>query len=225
MSYLVYLFSAFGLGALHSLGPGHGKGVLGAYLVLSRGRAVHAVLLGLISAATHTLVVVVLAVTTHSAVALVATGTELTPDRIRLWLQLVSGLLIVAVGFRILPRSKPCRNHQHHLPTGANGRNLDLGTLAMLGFMNGLMPCPGALAALLLSLSAGTLVAGLGVVLAFGVGSAMAMIGVGLVFLKVTHLAGDLISRRAWTRVAMVTGVIVMVIGSATAWHAGTNLL
>ncbi|MEW5952303.1 MAG: sulfite exporter TauE/SafE family protein [Bacillota bacterium] len=224
MSYLLYLFSAFGLGALHALEPGHGKGVMGAYLVLSRGRAIHAVLLGLISAATHTLVVVLLAVTAHSAAALVATGTELTPDRIRLWLQLLSGLLIVAVGYRLLPRRKPCCNH-HHFSLSKQDRPLDLSTLVLLGFMNGLMPCPGALAALLLSISAGTLAAGLGVVLAFGAGAALAMIGVGLVFLKVSHLAGDFISRRAWTRLAAVTGLAVMFIGAATAWHAGTNLL
>lgn len=224
MSYLLYLFSAFGLGALHALEPGHGKGVMGAYLVLSRGRTVHAVLLGLISAATHTLVVVILAVTTHSAVALVATGTELSPDRIRLWLQLLSGVLIVAVGYRLLPRNKPCCNHNHFSMTDS-GRPIDLSTLFLLGFMNGLMPCPGALAALLLSISAGTLAAGMGVVLAFGAGAALAMIGVGLVFLKVSSLAGDFISRRAWTRLAAVTGLVVMVIGTATAWHAGTNLL
>lgn len=35
MSFLVMLVSAFGIGALHSLEPGHGKSIMGAYLVLS----------------------------------------------------------------------------------------------------------------------------------------------------------------------------------------------
>jgi ABC-type nickel/cobalt efflux system permease component RcnA len=39
------LLLAFGFGAMHALSPGHGKAVVGAYLVGSRGTAKHAVFL------------------------------------------------------------------------------------------------------------------------------------------------------------------------------------
>ena len=47
-------FIAFGLGALHALEPGHGKTIVAAYLVGSRGTARHALLLGVIVTASHT---------------------------------------------------------------------------------------------------------------------------------------------------------------------------
>src|SRR5207249_3460525 len=50
---LTSLLLAAGLGALHALSPGHGKTVVGAYLVGSRGTARHAVFLGLVVTATH----------------------------------------------------------------------------------------------------------------------------------------------------------------------------
>ena len=45
---------AAGLGALHALEPGHGKTIVAAYLVGSRGTARHAVLLGVVVTAAHT---------------------------------------------------------------------------------------------------------------------------------------------------------------------------
>ena len=53
----VFLFAALvaaTLGAFHALEPGHGKTVVAAYLVGSRGTARHAMLLGLIVTASHT---------------------------------------------------------------------------------------------------------------------------------------------------------------------------
>src|SRR5262249_27934224 len=48
------LVVAAALGALHALEPGHGKTVVAAYLVGSRGTAWHAVILGLIVTVSHT---------------------------------------------------------------------------------------------------------------------------------------------------------------------------
>ncbi|MEO7539416.1 MAG: hypothetical protein ABIV21_05275, partial [Pyrinomonadaceae bacterium] len=49
------LLIAFGLGGVHAMSPGHGKTVVGAYLVGSRGSAKHAMFLGLTVTVTHTL--------------------------------------------------------------------------------------------------------------------------------------------------------------------------
>ena len=51
---LVSLGLAVFWGAAHALSPGHGKTIVSAYLVGSRGTPWHAALLGLITTATHT---------------------------------------------------------------------------------------------------------------------------------------------------------------------------
>ena len=67
--YLLMLISAFGLGAAHALEPGHGKTIVAAYLVGSRGRPIHAVILGAVVTFTHTFSVVVLAIASTVAAA------------------------------------------------------------------------------------------------------------------------------------------------------------
>ncbi len=86
---------ALGLGALHALEPGHGKTVIAAYLVGSRGTARHALLLGLIVTASHTAGVFLL-----GAVTLYATR-YIVPERLYPWLGLVSGLMIAGLGFSL----------------------------------------------------------------------------------------------------------------------------
>ena len=57
---LICLAVAFGLGALHAFEPGHGKTMVAAYLVGSRGTPKHAVVLGLMTTFTHTISVFLL---------------------------------------------------------------------------------------------------------------------------------------------------------------------
>lgn len=232
MNFMFSLFSALGLGALHALEPGHGKGVMGAYLVMSRGRTIDAVILGLTSAVTHTLVVVVLAVLAKSATSMVVTGTGIPGQQFEMWLQLVSGVLIVFIGLRLIlaRRRNTCsccghhHDHSHHGHKPPGWQRVDLGTLLTLGFTNGLMPCPSALAVLLLSISTGTLVNGLLLVFAFGVGGAVALVGVGIAFVKLSSYATRLMSNRAWSRLAAVSAALIVFIGAATTYGAARNL-
>ena len=59
---LVALGLAVVLGALHAFAPGHGKTIVGAYLIGSRGTVKHAILLGIIVTFTHTISVILLGV-------------------------------------------------------------------------------------------------------------------------------------------------------------------
>ncbi|HKE06086.1 MAG TPA: hypothetical protein VKE91_18690, partial [Blastocatellia bacterium] len=52
---LIGLLIALALGAMHAMSPGHGKTVVGAYLVGSRGTVKHAVFLGAAVTITHTI--------------------------------------------------------------------------------------------------------------------------------------------------------------------------
>ena len=96
MEYLLMLLSAFGLGAAHALEPGHGKTVVAAYLIGSRGRTTDAIILGLVVTATHTASVFVLALASIMAAA------YLVPDQVQRWFVVGSGALVVGVGLGMI---------------------------------------------------------------------------------------------------------------------------
>ena len=89
------LLAAMLLGALHAFAPGHGKTVVGAYLVGSRASARHAAFLGLTVTVTHTLGVFALGFATLFASAYVV------PERIFPLLGLVSGLVVLVMGLTL----------------------------------------------------------------------------------------------------------------------------
>jgi nickel/cobalt exporter len=79
-------------GAAHALSPGHGKTIVAAYLVGSRGTARHALYLGLTVTLTHTLGIYALGLLTLFAAAFVV------PETLYPWLSLASGGAVLAVG-------------------------------------------------------------------------------------------------------------------------------
>lgn len=86
------LLLAFGLGAMHALSPGHGKAVVGAYLVGSKGTPKHATFLGLTVTITHTLGVFALGVLTIFA------ANFILPETIMPFLSFFSGLIVLYIG-------------------------------------------------------------------------------------------------------------------------------
>jgi ABC-type nickel/cobalt efflux system permease component RcnA len=98
---LASLLAAALLGAGHALTPGHGKTIMAAYLVGSRGSARHAVGLGLATAVSHTLGVVAL------GAAILLAGSALPADRVYPVLGLASAVLVVAIGAWMLWRQGP----------------------------------------------------------------------------------------------------------------------
>lgn len=92
------LLIAIVLGALHAMSPGHGKTVVGAYLVGSRGTARHAAFLGLTVTITHTAGVFALGLVTLFA------SQYVLPEKLFPILSLVSGLIVVAIGGSLFVR-------------------------------------------------------------------------------------------------------------------------
>ncbi|MFC4769279.1 nickel/cobalt transporter [Effusibacillus consociatus] len=193
--------AAIGLGALHSLEPGHGKGVITAYLISSRGKTKDAILLGMISAISHTLSIVFLALAASSTVKL------FVPEHLTYWIQLISGAAITLVGARILrhqirPRivvvskighsheesghvhDETCQHHHHHAHHNLHQTPSSVARLFSIGFFAGLIPCPSALAILLTAISANQIPVGLGLVAAFSIGSAIAMSTIGILVVR-----------------------------------------
>jgi len=89
---LVSILTAGALGAGHALTPGHGKTLMAAYLVGTRGTPLHAAGLGLSVAVSHTLGILVLA-----AVVVGAQG-FLPPDTVVRSAPVIAAISIVAIG-------------------------------------------------------------------------------------------------------------------------------
>jgi ABC-type nickel/cobalt efflux system permease component RcnA len=160
-------------GAAHALSPGHGKTMVAAYLVGSRGTPRHALLLGLTVTVTHTIGVFALGLVT------LALSQFVVPEELYPWLNLLSALLVVGVGLSVLRarlRRRHANDHHHHHTHGERS----LRDLLAVGISGGLLPCPTALVVLLAAISLHRIGYGLVLILAFSAGLAGAMSAVGL---------------------------------------------
>ena len=90
------LLTALAWGALHALSPGHGKAMVAAYLVGTRGTIRHAVALGAVVTFTHTVGVFALGLVT------LLLSRYILPEDLYPWLTLVSGLMVVVIGAGVL---------------------------------------------------------------------------------------------------------------------------
>ena len=107
------VLAAFGLGAMHAMSPGHGKTIVAAYLVGSRGTVKHAALLGFVVTFTHTFTVFLL------GLAVLFFQQYVVPEKIVPALGAISGLSIVIVGLSLLYRRAQAltgigHGHHHH---------------------------------------------------------------------------------------------------------------
>jgi ABC-type nickel/cobalt efflux system permease component RcnA len=188
------LLAAAVLGAFHALTPGHGKTIVGAYLVGTRGTWKHAVFLGLVVTATHTAGVYLLGAATLAASAWIV------PERLLPWLSIASGLLVLAVGASLVrQRLKSAlhghhhhdHDHDHHHHDHEHGPHThthlppadmppSLRNLVALGVSGGMLPCPSALVVMLGAIALGRTAFGLALILAFSVGLAAVLTAIGL---------------------------------------------
>jgi len=205
---VLLLLAAFGWGALHALSPGHGKAMVAAYLVGTRGTTRDAVVLGAVVTATHTAGVVALGLSAW-----------VLPEQLYPWLTLVSGLLVVGVGIAVLWR-RTRRRHHHHDHHHSHRRSL----LAM-GASAGLIPCPSALVVLLGAVSQHRIGLGLVLIVAFSAGLAATLTGLGI---AVVH-AGMALARlplpqRLVTAVPPLSAALIVVVGVALTAQAVPQL-
>jgi ABC-type nickel/cobalt efflux system permease component RcnA len=115
---ILALLIALVLGAMHALSPGHGKTIVGAYLIGSRGTPRHALFLGVTVTVTHTLGVFILGFATLAA------SRFIVPERLFPILSLISGLLVLGMGVILFAQrwraaqgrlhSGPAAGHAHH---------------------------------------------------------------------------------------------------------------
>jgi len=237
---LIALAVAIGLGAFHALEPGHGKTLVAAYLVGSRGTVKHAFLLGLIVTAAHTAGVYLLGAVTLYA------SRYIVPEQLYPWLGVISGVMIASLGAVLLVRryrgkdgisshhhhhhsehthgSYHHHHHHHHDHFHDHGRahhnhdlnqRVSLRELLTLGISGGIVPCPAALVVLLSAVSMQRVGFGLLLIVAFSVGLAAVLIAIGLLMVY----ARDFMSRfqtegRLFTRwLPLASSILITLFG------------
>ncbi len=108
---LLGLLAAFGIGGAHALEPGHGKTLVAAYLVGSRGSMKHAAILGGVVTFTHTISVFLLGLT------MLLLSASVVPGKVIRVLEAASGLSIVAIGaVMLIERVRRLRSAGHSHP-------------------------------------------------------------------------------------------------------------
>jgi ABC-type nickel/cobalt efflux system permease component RcnA len=216
-------FIALGLGALHALEPGHGKTIVAAYLVGSRGTAWHAVLLGLIVTASHTAGVFALGAITLYA------SRYIVPEQLYPWLGVLSGLTIAALGgYMFLRRWNGhdlghSHGHSHaHPHSHTPAKSVSSYQLFALGITGGIIPCPAALVVLLSAFALHRIGLGFFLITAFSFGLAAVLIAFGMLmvyarqFMARLRMDGPLTTR--WLPVA--SAAFMTVLGAAIALRA-----
>jgi ABC-type nickel/cobalt efflux system permease component RcnA len=199
---LSLLIAAF-WGAVHALTPGHGKAMVAAYLVGTRGKPRHAFMLGGTVTVAHTAGVFAIGIVT------LALSQFVVPEQLYPWLTLVSGLLVVAVGASVLQqrlrnRRRAGQQHHHdhdhdhdhhhhdHHDHGHDDDALTSKGILGVGIAAGLLPCPSALVVLLSAIALHRIGLGLVLILAFSVGLAATITAIGLVTVLARHAFGRL---------------------------------
>jgi ABC-type nickel/cobalt efflux system permease component RcnA len=249
---LLSLVVAAALGALHALSPGHGKAVMAAYLVGSRGSLRHAAGLGLTVTVSHTLGVLALGALSLSAAQFVP------PERLYPLLGITSGAIVILIGaYLLLTRlrtwradtrehrdghadhhrghtddqhaagqsPRPSGWHEHdgvghtHLPPAEPrpGSSLGWRGLFALGLSGGLVPSVSALILLLGSVSLGRPAYGIVLTVAFGLGMAVVLVGIGMALVYARGLIDRLSVRRGslgiGQRLPVLTAAVVLAAG------------
>jgi nickel/cobalt transporter (NicO) family protein len=203
---LIAVMVAFALGAAHALTPGHGKTIVAAYLVGSRGTLKHALFLGAMVTFTHTISVFLLGLATLFLFQYVM------PEKIVQVLGAISGLSIVAIGgwmmYKRIRSVRPAAAHAHHhhehvhshgtlvhshgpgghVHSHALPDEVSWGSLIALGASGGLVPCESALVLLLSAIALGRTGLGLILLVAFSLGLAIVLMGIGVIVLYAKHL-------------------------------------
>lgn len=240
---LLSLATAGVLGAGHALTPGHGKTLIAAYLVGTRGTPLHALGLGLSVSVSHTVGILVLAAIVMGA------ADVLPPDVVVRGAPVVAALSILAIGAWMLAgelrrRRAAAATERAHAEAHAHGQAHDHGhthdhardgggpdghgdghehgehrhggvththlpppgtsitwrSLFVLGLAGGLIPSTSALLILLGSIAAGRPAFGIVLVVAFGLGMAAVMAGVGLLVVVARDRSDRLAGRGALGR-------------------------
>ena len=236
-----YLPMAVILGALHALEPGHAKSLMAAYIVSIRGTPGQAALLGLSAAVGHTIIVWVL------AIAALLFDQNMIAEQAEPWLTLLSGVLVTLLAIRMFLRLRTGSHNQknHHDHHHHHGHSHDHGhmhherqikngasaaDIVWFGFSGGLLPCPAAIAVLLVCIQLRQFALGIAMVAAFSIGLAATLVAIGLAASWASRKASttwpwlDRVAQRLpylSAGIVMILGLVMTAFGLQGTWPVG----
>jgi ABC-type nickel/cobalt efflux system permease component RcnA len=189
---LVAMLIAFAYGALHAIGPGHGKAVILGYFLSRDGSILRGLRMGAQIAVLHVISAVVIVVVVHW---LLAVSFAQPIDQLEI-LKVFSYGAITIIGAVMLGRAawavrRPAGVaahdhdcHHHHRVDGAR----DLLSVAV-----GLIPCSGAVLVLIYALANGLLLSGLMMAACIAVGMALTLwaIGIAAMWMRARAVGGE----------------------------------
>jgi ABC-type nickel/cobalt efflux system permease component RcnA len=223
---LIGIAVAFAFGALHAKSPGHGKTMVAAYLVGSRGTMKQAAFLGGMVTLTHTISVFILGIVT------LVFAKYLAPEKLVTWLGVASGISIVLIGaslfykrLRTLNHAKAHAHHHHHHHDHDHGPNghthvpegeVSLKSLIALGASGGMVPCPSALVLLLIAISLGHVGLGLLLLVSFSLGLAGVLMAIGMLVIYAKQYLPDPVKTSqhpAFRLIPVLSAFVIVCIG------------
>jgi nickel/cobalt transporter (NicO) family protein len=186
------LITAFSLGVVHALEPGHGKGIIATYILGSRANWLNIIGIASVMAVSH------LAITLILVSLVLWLGHHLPNSQQQLMdtLHYVSPVLMIALGLSMVWRTLTAKAHPSPHCTKTNNccpkpQNSTLPSttspykeLALVGLASGLRPCPFSLGVLLTALQVGQWQqwpTSLGFVMSFSIAMGLVLSGIGLV--------------------------------------------
>jgi nickel/cobalt exporter len=215
------LLAAVGLGALHAAEPGHGKTLLAISLVGARATPKQAVLLAIGLTFAHTSGVLLM------AALLLLAARWVVPESIYPWITLLSGVAVTVLGATALARfvrARRGRTHEHcsanehghdHPHALSNDAPLSFRGVMLVAMSGNIAPCPAALVVLLAALALHEVGYGLAVIVAFSIGLAGVLTGLGIALVRG---AAWISSRPAFDRLAaygpLASACVISVIGA-----------
>jgi len=198
-----FIFSAFMLGALHALEPGHGKSVMAAFVMGTDAGLKDATLMGLTVVFSHMIVVIFLGIASIFLISM------LNVNSTHEIMSVIGGIILIIVGIWIVKSFyHPHHHHEHRIDTKK-------GVIA-IGLSTGLVPCPAALAVLLFSISNGQIYSGLIYVLIFSLGLAIAITMLSVFFVKGRGFIDKYLNSDTVNKIPLLSGLIIIFVGLYT---------
>ncbi len=183
-----YLFTAFLLGMLHALEPGHGKSLITTFILSTNtNKKRDAIFIGIVASIIHTASVYILGYVGLKIIEAMFPGNK---DVI---ISLISSIFIFAIGLYLIwdrivkPYFEEGHGHHHEHDCSAHKiltKNLKATSILAIGFTAGFVPCSGGLTVFMTATTlsgAKNLILGFFYVLSFSIGLGLALTFVALV--------------------------------------------
>ena len=248
------------LGMLHAFSPGHGKSIVTAYMLGSKGNWVYAIYLGIIVAITHTLTVIVI------GLLLLFTSRLIMPTSFFPLMEVLSGVLILVIGGVLIfkasrfyrkrandlreeeaqepeievvdeaagrarikieqPITDGAPSHWHVGPKyvprhKADTAKMDWKTLLAIGTSGGMVPCPDAVAIMVIAAASQQLPLGIFLITCFSIGIATSLILIGLSVMQGRQfLSRFTFFDRAIPYAPLVSAIVIFALGIGLTYTA-----